>query len=616
MGKYDIGTELTNECKLTIYDLAQEIADEIEKEILDTIDGNNFNNENDEKIEYELPDPDRIVQTLKDSKGSGLVNKLKTHLHFDVENIASSSVEEKFQMLKLLKELYWIEKYSPPEFVNKAKSSAHKKIKITDILAKPKMSNVFTYYSEEYSVYGSVFNELIADLRAEVDDADKRKKIIDNIEMYWQTLSAIQYDYVLSDMAIDDPYMALDELKRINTSLDVLLEQISSEGVNHDIPSEGIMKTFYNILLTNERLCYEADRIRLADFNDVDIDPSKEYIDLFMRYQDIPLPISSISSLKDYLKSDYKLKEIDDIFKLFSYLQDITDEDIKNYKCAFDNFEKVLSMIEKEKEGMDFSSNVQIGILVPVIQEIVYIKKHSNLKIRSDHFRYNAESNSLLSALKKRDDELKPELVDVWVNRVDTRFSCNLGHRDLIFEKNKAEVKIFKIKEYIFGIHNMKYLKAAHDYLFHQAAIVHTNSSIVAEDKQYFFNTLNNILDSNDMYLEEVVFPNDFNNMDDMFRELLSDYSTTVEETRALSDKIKEIAAQVANTIIEANSNSESFTEELINHFYINKRDGSRRECTLCYSFDKNCRTFYFYSFALVYTAEEKEIFSKIGLNI
>ena len=33
MGKYDIGSKLTNECKLTIYDLAQEIADETEKEI-------------------------------------------------------------------------------------------------------------------------------------------------------------------------------------------------------------------------------------------------------------------------------------------------------------------------------------------------------------------------------------------------------------------------------------------------------------------------------------------------------------------------------------------------------------------------------------------------------
>ena len=604
MGKYDIGAKLTNECKLTIKDLAEEIADEIDKEIA-----------NEESVK-KLPFPDGVVQALKDSKGSGLVNKLNTRIHFDVEKIASSSKDEKFQMLKLLKELYWIEKFDISDYVNKSSFNAHGKVKFTDVLAKPRMSNVYTYYSESYSVYGDIFNELIADLRLEVDDADDRKTIIENIEMFWQTLSAIQYDYVISDMAIDDPDMALKELKRINNALDNLLDKIDAKDVHNDIPSEGIMKTFYNILLSHERLCYEFDRIRLSEFNDVDINPSQEYIDLFKRYQDIPLSISSIQ-FEDYCKLAHDSNAFNDLFKLFSYSQETTDEDFKKYKYAFENFETVLGWIEKEKEGMDFSSEVQIGIFVPVIQEIVYVSKHSDsYDIRSDFVSYNANYNSLLSALKKRDEELKPVLVDVWVRRIDTRFSCNLGLRDLIMEKNKAEVKMFKLKEYIFSIHNMKYLKAAHEYLFHQAAIAHTNTNttIVAEDKLYFLDVLQNLLRSNEILIS--VFHNDSNILDNMFRELMSEYSTSIKDTCTLTMKLNEIAHQIAESIIDANKKSEAIPVELSTRFFIEKRDGSRRECLLSCTFDKNSKKLYANCFGLVYTDEEKALLSSLGLKI
>ena len=615
MGKYDIGAKLTNECKLTIQNLAVEIADEIEKEIVDALEKKTIKKNIDGESIKEFPTPDGIVQALKDSKNSGLVNKLNKLLNFDVEKIAANSDEEKFQMLKLLKELYWIEKYDTPEFVNKSSSSAHGKIKITDILAKPKMSNVYTYYSESYSKYGEVFNELLADIRLEVDDAGNRKTIIENIELFWQTLSAIQYDYVISDMAVDDPDMCLKELKRINSTLDTLLDQIAPDDVNNNLPSEGIMKTFYNILLTHERLCYDANRIRLAEFNDVDNNPSIKYIDLFKRYMDIPLSITSISALIDYHNLEYDSNAINDIFKLFSYFQEITDEDFKLYKYAFKNFETVLGWIEKEKDGMDFSSEVQIGVLVPVIQEIVYVGKHSDsLKIRSDFVRYKDNYNTLLSALKKRDDELKPELVDVWVRRIDTRFSCNLGLRDLIIEKNKAEVKMFKLKEFIFSIHSIKYLKAAHDYLFHHAAIAHTNSAIVNEDKLFFLHVLQNLLASNGILIR--VSPNEFNNIDDMFRELLSEYSTSIKDTYALSKKLNEIANQVADSVVEAYKKSETIPVELSTHFFIEKRDGNRRECILNYTFDKKSKKLYSNYFGLVYTDEDKAVLSSLGLKI
>lgn len=48
---------------------------------------------------------------LTNSDESGIIDKLKSILNFDIEKIASTSQKEKFDMLKLLKKLYFIEKY-------------------------------------------------------------------------------------------------------------------------------------------------------------------------------------------------------------------------------------------------------------------------------------------------------------------------------------------------------------------------------------------------------------------------------------------------------------------------------------------------------------------------
>ena len=139
-------------------------------------------------------------------------------------------------------------------------------------------------------------------------------------------------------------------------------------------------------------------------------------------------------------------------------------------------------------------------------------------------------------------------------------------------------------------------------------------TDIINEDKLFFLDVLQNLLRSNGIFIR--VFPKDFNNIDDMFRELLSEYSTSIKDTSALSRKLNEIAHQVAESIIEVNHKSEMLLCELTNHFLIEKRDGNRRECILNYTFDKSSKKLNSNYFMLVYTSEEKEVLSKIGLNI
>lgn len=74
-------------------------------------------------------------------------------------------------MLKLLKVLFLIEKYGIPKRYAKHRDTKDIRIRIIDILAKPRLSNVNSYLSEA-SQYGEIIDNLIDDIKSNVDDAD------------------------------------------------------------------------------------------------------------------------------------------------------------------------------------------------------------------------------------------------------------------------------------------------------------------------------------------------------------------------------------------------------------------------------------------------------------
>ena len=99
---------------MTVYDLASEIVNE-----------------------FKLPDAKAVEMKLGYSK-SGLLYKLKKILNFDAKEMANGSKEEQFRMYKLLKVLYIFEKIGKPKKVRAYDTESKIKIKIIDILAKPR----------------------------------------------------------------------------------------------------------------------------------------------------------------------------------------------------------------------------------------------------------------------------------------------------------------------------------------------------------------------------------------------------------------------------------------------------------------------------------------------
>lgn len=91
-----------------------------------------------------------------------------------MQQIADQSPEEYFDMLKILKLLYYIEK----------PKKANDRIRITDILSKPRLGNILTNDSQT-SIYGEVFQKLYNQIKSGVKDADKRCSDLEEVDKKW-----------------------------------------------------------------------------------------------------------------------------------------------------------------------------------------------------------------------------------------------------------------------------------------------------------------------------------------------------------------------------------------------------------------------------------------------
>lgn len=583
MGKYDISAELTNDCKLTVYDLAKEI---------DT--------------ELELDDTKAIEMKLGNGK-SGLLKKLKDILKFDVEEIAKDSEEEQFQMYKLLKELYLIEKYGRKKYVGRFYPNINLKIKIIDILAKPRLSNIKTYYSE-YSEFGTVFDKLFSDICSIVEDSNERIRLFESIESYWQNLSQYQYNYVAYDSAMGHKKETLTELNKINEGLNRILTLIDNSNSSLTLPTEGVMGTFLNILLTYKRLCYEEDRIRLFNYINYDFHFNTEYTELFKKYEEMAIDISSISTLEELLSWAAEHECQEDLIFLLSYGEGIVKSDYRHYDYAIKHSKTVFKWLQKEKVFWVQSDQVYLALFLSIILEVVYTRKFSNVSIRSDFYGYKNVKETLTSPFAHPEKEPVPAIIDVWIRRIETRYWANYGLSELITEKNKAEVALFRIKKYILSFRNIQYLKVAQDFLFHKAAVCHINCNMVNVARRFFEEKLAIILK------EKYVLANS-KRSEERFRELLSvlifeSYYKLI----IIQSRVEELVSQIAQCVYKADKKDASSRQQK-RVFVLHELEGCRIKYKLKLRIEMNRKTYSFQQLDMFKTEQEMAVLNELGFK-
>ena len=155
---------------------------------------------------------------------TGLIDKLKDDLHFDMIAIIGENEAEQQSAIDLLRFLFRIEK-----------EKDGRKFKIIDFLNHPSMQNLIS--DTPYSSYidyreghqnSAQFLKLVEDVRSYVTDADDIDKTLEQINWHWEFETRELFSYVLSDRAIEEPESAMAELERIEYFLtDKILDRKS-----------------------------------------------------------------------------------------------------------------------------------------------------------------------------------------------------------------------------------------------------------------------------------------------------------------------------------------------------------------------------------------------------
>lgn len=593
VGKYNMDSAYSEECTLKMSDLIAELMDE------HTPYGGNY---------------DSFYHLLKNHDKSGLIDLLKSELEFDIEAIAGDSKAERFDMYKLLKLLFNIEKVGAPQKKKGFEDVDKIRTPFIKILANPRTANIKTPYTTK-TVHGDTFEKVFNAVKGGVADSKRRIALIDEMNGYWDYIIEKQFDYVISDMALEQPESSLEELRRIHRFLDKMLNQLAGNNPHEKSQPEGVLQTFFNILLTHQQLCYERDRIKINYEICLCEKPSSKYCELFKKYEGVMVGYEAIALVKRHLKyyKTRKLTEeeentVDLILGFASYFTNIPDSDCKHYKYAFDKLETVAKWLEDAKPQYDFTNGIPFPVLVTIIQEIVFLKKNaSENTIPIDVTTIKPHPETLLSALKK-DNGTKAILIQAWLTRIENRFSVNYGSWELIEEKRKIETAVYEIKSVIFEYRNLDDLLFVNSFLARFVGRSTSSRKYAMEIGNQFAETLFAKLARNGIIIENAVCLPEAKNVYDMFREL---GFSSVENKNSICD----VADQAAEQIVALYNSSMGFYVGMKVNIHINYGNGYSMEAILLLLIDKRNATFFYENFYMVSPNDTIDRYCSLGLE-
>lgn len=500
MGKYDIGSEKINGWRYTINDLSNELQGE-----LNLAQGQ-----------------DEIRLKFKNVQKSGLIDKLKDELNFRIEEF-----ENTFQSLQLLKYLYLIEKAGESKV--KANGADKSRIRIIDILAKPRLDNIQNLISPK-SVYGTLLSKIETDIGRALPtiEMEDRKKRIESFLGYWNAMLIAAFDYVYTEKALRQPESAKDELVRIERFVnDRILAKLPKIKTLQIPYSEQPFQVFYNCIICHRVLCLQIDNVNINYQICIDGEPPKEYIDLFIKHENHTVQ-------KQFLKllatGQYEIQNLEAHFKklVFGKLE-ITESDFKQFKSA-SKYVLILLQWLKEFKKAEYSEGIPLPFYLVAIQEIMFVKRTGE-KFKNDYYGNTYQIKAMFAALKN------PEKADAviklaWITKLENRYAINLGSYEQLQIKRRIENSIYQIQTRLFEYQNLTDIELASFSIGHFLA----RSMVSREVTVQLSNKFSEIIYRLCGYRSVVVN----NNVYDFFREMMhsESISGTDKELKIASEKI------------------------------------------------------------------------------
>lgn len=439
MGKFDIDKTYEQGHNPKMIDLCKEILSELEPDT------------------YSIT-IEELRHKFKNSDESGLIDKFKKLLSYDIEKNAGKDNEQKFAMMQILKLIYMLDKKGclTKDELSKSNPPVH----IIDILSKPCFDNITTITSNG-TVYGKTYYDLLEIISNKIPNSKSREEHIFEINHKWEQLHMNMFSYVITDYALAKKEETFENIKKIYDFLNEYLLPQTSIFKASDLPyKEGIFATFYNILYTHYYLCCDMGRFQINDELIYDKKPTERFIESFMccesRLIDYTIIDESIKCLENR-KCDEQAKSF---LKLISYDKGYDTSEISTYIYALTHIKPVICLIEKY-HNCDLSQEIDESLLITIVQEIIYVKKNKD-KLTQKHHNHNSNKKSFISSLLDLENA-DSIIVDAWNSKIQNRLIINFGMREHLIYKRKIENVICKIKAFIYSHRNLEDMEKIND---------------------------------------------------------------------------------------------------------------------------------------------------------
>lgn len=546
------------------------------------------------------PGEEYFREKIKSSDRSGLINKLNDNLGFNIETMMEQSHQDKFDGLKLLKLLYYIEKDGIPKkdtFGSKVAS----KLCITDILAKPRLENIHTDYSPK-SEFGDVVESMLSLVGQNIDDAGQRWEVIESINQSWKYATDFLFAYVFSDYAVKSPESNLVQLERIKRYLsEKIITKCQNVKPRSFVSNEGVMKSFYNLLLCHEKLCNDIDKINIIDRLSVLDIPNKEFISAFKEAEKVKADWKITNVIAEHLKDHKEDFQAEYVLKLVTHLKPLTQEDIEDCIFSLKYVRTIATWIEQDK-NVDFSDGISVDMLVIIMQELISVKREKET-FSNDYFGNRYTKKPLLSAVKK------PAEADAvarlaWIKKIENRTAINFGCHELMALSREIEKLIYKVKTIIFSYHSLVDMKVANECVCHFVVRSMVSADVVFYVRENFERYIVEGLQKKGKNVR-FVFPPTAINCNDMFREFVLDHS-------AIGD---EVANEVIRQVDEVLNNEQIISQSGAIKFESKYTTNYSSDYMFIFRINAKERVIIFEEFVSVTSDEEHERMRELGFD-
>lgn len=543
---------------------------------------------------YNLAENNNLYEKFINDDKSGIINKLNEIFGFDIIAIAQGDNKKTFEMFKLLKYLYFLDKH---DRIKGMKKLQEKNFVFLDLLAKPRLENFNTNIPAK-SIYGDILEKIRLEISSAVPNGDGLYYRIFQINYNWQYALSKLTEYILTDIALEDANLSLCELKRIKNLLN---ENIYCKINNISVPKlqcENILEGFLNIINTHIFLCSNYDNSVINNSFIVPVSPSEKYINEYRKFDKVVTTWDILDYSKKFIEKGNGEDCAKLLFKMTLNSSEINKEFLKNYKFAL-KYAKLVGKWFGNYYRMDFDSEIYFPYLIAIMQEIIYVKENK-CKIINDYFGYNNKSRKLTSALK--DPEYTNSIVILtWQKRIENRIIANFGQSVLQSEKREIENIVYKIKDYIFSFRNIDDMELVSDFLLDKFSEIIFSDSKALEFGLCFFNEISSRI-------------NQFNFTVDASsnaKNILS-FLKTIFADQKVTNKLEEELAKRINEAYEKNM----VNNEIYDKYYFEVIQNKRKRCFVV-EYEINMRKGYlnFLNFYEIYDEENKHKLIDFGFG-